>query len=428
MRPQAIQREAVGESGALEGRADRDPAQTGRVPSEPLRILHVLNHTHRLNGNVHAAVDLACAQAALGHRVTVCSASGDFDALMAAHGVESVRIPQGRRPVAALRTTVALARLLRERRIDVAHAHMVASALLVRPGCALARIPLVTTVHNAFQRSAVLMAVGTRVVAVSAAVAVSMARRGVPERRLRVVLNGTIGAARFAHRDWTPERLPSPSILFVGGLHPRKGVADLLHAFACVHAANGAARLTLAGEGPYLEEYRALAAGMACAAAVTFTGAVADPRALLQAADIFVLPSHADPAPLVLSEAREAGCAVVASAVDGIPELLEHGRAGILVPPGNPARLAAALLPLVNDPAERDRWRANSQIDLARMAVSRVAQDTLAIYADCLNPIRAPRRLCATEGAPGLPALPSAGRPEAAGRNATLRSPPGSPR
>lgn len=364
-------------------------ARSPRAPDAPLRILHVLNHTHRLNGNVHAAIDLACAQAALGHSVTVCSAAGDFDAPMAAHGVESVRIAQGRRPLAAARTAIALARLLRERRIDVAHAHMVASALLVRPGCALARVPLVTTVHNAFQRSAVLMAVGTRVIAVSAAVGQSMARRGIPARRLRVVLNGTIGSARFARTDWTPERLTSPSLLFLGGLHPRKGVGDLLEAFDRVHAANASTRLYLAGEGPFLDTYRSLVAGMACAPAVTFTGAVADPRPLLHGADIFVLPSHADPAPLVLSEAREAGCAIVASAVDGIPELLEHGRAGILVPPGDPAGLAAALLPLVNDPAERARWRARSQIDLARMAVTRVAQDTLAVYAECLGPLGA---------------------------------------
>ena len=355
-----------------------------RAAGEPLRILHVLNHTQRLSGNVHAAIDLACAQAALGHHVIVCSGGGSFDALLEEHGVETATIVQGRRPLAALRTAAALTRLMRERRADVVHAHMVASALLARPGCTLAGIPLVTTVHNAFQRSAVLMAVGTRVIAVSAAVGRSMARRGISGARLRVVLNDTIGSARVPREGWRPEQLASPSILFLGGLHPRKGVADLLLAFDRVHAANGAARLTVAGEGPYLDAYRALAAGLACAAAITFTGAVGDPRPLLHAADIFVLPSHADPAPLVVSEAREAGCAVVASAVDGIPELLEHGRAGLLVPPRDPAALAAALLPLVNDPTELGRWRANSQIEIARMDVARVARDTVAIYAECL--------------------------------------------
>ena len=374
-------------------RAPLVTAHTPRAVPEALRILHLLNHTHRLNGHVHAAVDLACAQARLGHDVTVCSGGGDFDALLRANGVSVVRLVQERRLAAILRAVPALARLAR--RAEVVHAHMMTSALLALPGCALTRVPLVTTVHNAFQRSAVMMGVGRRVIAVSAAVGRSMARRGIPARRLRVVLNGTIGAARFEGAALAPEPLAAPSILFVGGLHPRKGVADLIAAFARVHAVNGAARLTLVGEGPSLGAYRNAATAAGCADAVTFAGAQHDPRPYLAGADIFVLPSHADPAPLVLSEAREAGCAVVASDVDGIPELLASGRAGILVPPRNPEALAAAILSLTDDPTELARWRRNSQIDIEQLSVARVARDTLAVYAECLTPAR---RASAAEG------------------------------
>ena len=160
-----------------------------------MRILHTLNHTHRLNGHVHAAVDLACAQAALGHEVAVCSAGGSFDGLLAANGVGVIHLDQERRPSTAARAVAGLVRHVRRGRFDVVHAHMMTSALLAWPACRLARIPLVTTVHNEFQRSAVLMGIGTRVIAVSGAVGRSMARRGVPRSRLRVVLNGTIGAA-----------------------------------------------------------------------------------------------------------------------------------------------------------------------------------------------------------------------------------------
>ena len=118
---------------------------------------------------------------------------------------------------------------------------------------------------------------------------------------------------------------------------------------------------------------------------MTFAGAVEDPHPYLLGADIFVLPSHADPAPLVLSEAREAGCAVVATAVDGIPELLESGAAGLLVPPRDPGQLAATLLKLLNDPAELAAWRRNSGIDLDRLGIERVARDTLAVYAECVR-------------------------------------------
>lgn len=348
-----------------------------------MRVLHVLNHTYRLNGHVHAAVDLACAQAALGHEVAVCSAGGSFDALLEAHGVETIVLDQERRPGTALKAITALIGHVRRRRFDVVHAHMMTSALLAWPACRLAGIPLVTTVHNEFQKSSILMGIGTRVIAVSGAVGRSMGRRGVPASRLRVVLNGTIGAARFAGADATPRRLASPSVLFVGGLHPRKGLSDLVAAFAIVHRSNPAAHLTIVGEGPHRADYEAAAAASGAGAAITFTGAQENPRAYLLGADIFVLPSHADPAPLVLSEAREAGCAIVATDVDGIPELLEGGTAGILVPPHDPERLAAAILSLVEDPAVLATWRRNSQYNIDHMKIERVAHDTLAIYAEC---------------------------------------------
>ena len=143
------------------------------------------------------------------------------------------------------------------------------------------------------------------------------------------------------------------------------------------------ARLYIVGEGPSEAEYRAKAARSASRDAIRFCGARTDPRSYLLAADIFALPSHADPAPLVLSEAREAGCAIVATEVDGIPELLEHGRAGILVPAASPARLAEALSQLLLNPEALASWRSRSQINIENMSIARVAHSTLSVYAEC---------------------------------------------
>lgn len=360
----------------------RNPAHESE---EPLRILHVLNHTQRLNGHVHAAVDLACAQAALGHRVAICSAGGSFDALLAECGVDTIVLDQARRPWTVAKAVAGLVRHTRRRRFDVIHAHMMTSALLAWPASRVAGIPLVTTVHNEFQKSSILMGIGDRVIAVSAAVGRSMASRGVPASRLRVVLNGTIGSARFAGQTRVPKPLASPSVLFVGGLHPRKGLADLVAAFAIVHRRRPEAHLTIVGEGPHRAEYEAGVAAAGCAGAVTFTGAAEDPGAYLRGADIFVLPSHADPAPLVLSEAREAGCAIVATDVDGIPELLNGGAAGVLVPPRDPERLAAAILSLLDDPEALAAKRRDSQLGVDHLRIDRVARDTLAVYGEALR-------------------------------------------
>jgi glycosyltransferase involved in cell wall biosynthesis len=350
-----------------------------------LRVLHLLNHTRRLNGHVHAAVDLACAQADAGHAVAMASEGGDFDALLDRHKVERAHVGHQRRPLALARSVLHLRRLVAAWRPDVVHAHMMTSAVLAWPVCRLAGIPLVTTVHNAFEKSAVLMGLGTRVIAVSAAVARSMAERGIPRRKLDVVLNGTIGSARFEQRGTERKALGHPSILFVGGLHPRKGLPDLLEAFDRLHARHPGARLHVVGDGPEREAYRAEAASRPSAGAVTFAGPQDDPYPWMLGADIFVLPSLADPAPLVLPEAREAGCAIIATAVDGIPELLEHGAAGLLVPARAPDQLFAAMDSLLNSPERLAEWRANSQIRVGFLTIQRVAEDTARVYAAALG-------------------------------------------
>ncbi len=350
-----------------------------------MRILHVLNHTGRLNGNVHAAIDLACVQARLGHDVVVVSGGGSFDTLLKDNAVETIQISQHRRPINMARAIISLSKLMRFRRLDVVHAHMMTSALLCWPACKVANVPLVTTVHNEFERSAVAMGVGRRVIAVSDAVACSMQQRGIPARRLRTVLNGTIGSPRHEGPPGPPKVLGSPSILFVGGLHPRKGLLDLLEAFQMVAACVPDATLHIVGEGPCETEYKAAAAAMPCAPAITFYGAQDDPRPWFQGADVFALPSRAEPAGLVLSEACEAGCAIVASDVGGIPQMLDGGRAGVLVPPRNPAQLAAALVALLTVPANLEEGKLLALKNVSRMSLARVAQETLDVYRECLT-------------------------------------------
>lgn len=353
-----------------------------------MRVLHLLNHTNRLNGHVHAAIDLACAQAKLGHSVAVASGGGDFDALLASRDIEAMVVRHQRRPATLFKSVAALYRQVVQWRADVVHAHMMTSAVLAWPVCKLIGIPLVTTVHNEFQKSSILMGLGTRVIAVSAAVSRSMEKRGISRRRLDTILNGTIGSVRFEGRDRTPQPLESPSIIFVGGQHPRKGLPDLFVAFDMVHREDSRARLYVVGAGPCLGAYMDLVKSLNCASAVTFLGAQEDPFPFMKGADIFALPSHADPAPLVLSEAREAGCAIVATDVDGIPELLEHGQAGILVPPRDPARLAEALRSLIADPSKLQTWKERSQTNIEHLRVERVAHETLEVYGKASRQVR----------------------------------------
>ena len=349
-----------------------------------MRILHILNHTVPANGHVSAMVDLACTQARLGHQVFVCSAGGGFDALLSQYGIEHIIIDQSRKPAILLAALFKTHRALRRIRPDIVHAHMMTSAIIAAALRPLLGFKLVTTVHNDFQRSAILMGLGQRVIGVSEAVSQAMIKRGISPKKMRTVLNGTIGSPRFPPPLPAPLALQRPAILFVGGLHPRKGVDDLINAFGIIAEQSPHAHLYLIGSGPFQPEYKRLAAAQGDGR-ITFCGHLADPRPYLMGGDVFVLASHAEPAGLVLSEAREAGCAIVATRVGGIPEMLDGGRAGILVPPKRPDLLAEALLPLLQNPQLLAQARANSQINLANLSLDRVTEQTGQVYQELLS-------------------------------------------
>lgn len=362
-----------------------------------MRILHVLNHARRQNGNVHAAVDLACAQAALGHEVTVCTGGGEFDALLRGNQVAVVETPELASTKTAPQAVLRLSQLTASKDVDIVHAHMMKSAGLCWAATRFRRARLVTTVHNAFEKSAILMGLGDRVIAVSEAVGEGMRRRGVPASRLRVILNGTLGTARHA---WEPPPVPKalerPAVLYVGGLHPRKGILDLLAGFSLARRSRPDLHLYLVGGGPLEREYRATVSE-GDADHVHFCGAHADPRPFMLGADVFVLASHADPAPLVISEAREAGLAIIATRVDGVPELLAGGEAGVLVAPRAPDEIAETLLTVLADPQSLQAHRARSQVNLQYLTVRRVAEQTLGVYGEVVR---------ARVGAANRPALP----------------------
>lgn len=365
-----------------------------------MRVIHLMNHCAFANGNVHAAVDLACAQAARGDRPCIASGGGEFVELLRREGVEHALVDQQRRtPQAVVRMAGQLDRLVRRFRPDVLHAHMMTGAVI---GWAVGRwrgVPLVTTVHNAFDGHAILMGLGRLVVGVSDATREQMAARGIDRRKLRVVLNGTLGAPR---RDFFPQQpvsLTSPNFVTISALHDRKGIPDMIRAFEMVAAQRPMGDLYIVGDGPGRPAYEAQAAASAAAGRIHFLGQLRDTKSFLEAADVFLLASHDEPFGLVLTEAREAGCAIVATAVGGVPEALDGGRAGLLVPPRQPERMAQALMGVLDDPAELARLRSAARANLQRWSVDRVAADYGRIYAEALQ---APRRSLQTSNrAPG---------------------------
>ncbi|WP_336788244.1 glycosyltransferase family 4 protein [Paenibacillus sp. MMO-177] len=350
-----------------------------------MKIVHIANHVQEAgNGIVNVMVDLACEQAGMGHEVAVVSGGGSYEPLLYRHGVTHYTLDQTRRPASILRAFFQFRSLMRQIRPDIIHAHMMTGALLSRYLKGLNSYKIVTHVHNEFQKHADLMRVGDAVIAVSDAVAKSMAARGIRQNKLKVVRNGTVGSPRklressmFEHKGLT--------IVTVAGLYTRKGIGDLIEAFELIAAKMKDVCLYIVGEGPDRALFEEQAASSIYRNQIKFEGFQQDPAPYMHAADVFVLASHKDPFPLVLIEAREAGCAIVATGVDGIPEALDHGGSGILVPPKQPAKLAEAVIELLENAERREYFRMRAKEGLEFYKVQRVAEETLHIYREVLN-------------------------------------------
>ncbi|WP_428395272.1 glycosyltransferase family 4 protein [Lichenicoccus sp.] len=371
-----------------------------------MKILEVTNVDFSL---AHFLLPLMRELRARGHEVVGVCADGPLLMQPRAEGFRIVPLPLARSLslLAQARALLALLRLIRAERPDLVHAHMPISGLLARLAARLCGVGIIAYTCHGF----LFNQPGSRPRRVAALVlewlagritdryfTVSMAEAD-DARRLRIhpnpvaVGNGRNPAvfrpdptARAAvRRDLgVPEQ--QVVIVAVSRLVRHKGYPELLDAMAAVpdaelwvvgsrlpsdHGDDLEAHFTASWLGPRLRRL----------------GYRDDIAALLAAADIFVLPSHFEGLPMSVIEAMLSGLPVVASDISGPREQVEDGQTGLLVPPGSPQLLAAALASLAGDAAlrarmgEAGRARAMLLYDEARI-VARTASlltDTLTV-------------------------------------------------
>jgi glycosyltransferase involved in cell wall biosynthesis len=313
-----------------------------------------------------AALARGCREAGLA--VTAfgpAQAAGLFGAEVA---VTPVPIGDRPRPARDLASVALLRRGLRSARPDVVHAHGVRAggfavlALAGRPG--RARPALAVTVHNAPPAGNGLRGRAARLVyamleracarradavlCASADLAERMRSLGAAAEQFDVPAAGapppSEAAVAQAARDIGAGG--RPVVLAVGRLAPQKGFDTLVSAAAAWRRAGTAARTVIAGGGP-------LAADLASqsdreSADVLLLGERADVQALLAVADVVVVPSRWEARALLVQEAMRAGRPIVATRVGGTPGLTGEDGA-ILVPPDDPAALAAAVMAVLSD-------------------------------------------------------------------------------
>ena len=260
----------------------------------------------------------------------------------------------------------------------------------------LPRHPLSTAI-----RIFALLSTRTRMIAVSSAVAGNFRGRFSPLLRDRVsVILNSIELDKF-QLDETSKRAISKELRFretdlaigiVGQLTPRKGQLELLRAFGRMQTKVPNSVLLVVGspmfnrDHEYLELLRRTTAELGIGNQVRMLGARNDIAAIMQSLDLLVVNSNAEPFGLVILEAMACGTPVLATAVDGIPEIIKHDETGWLVRAGDETALTEAMVHLCRAPELRARLaKRGKQTVTARFAVGRYMTELQAYYRSGTN-------------------------------------------
>ena len=353
-----------------------------------LRIAHVVANLE-IGGAERFAVDLALAQRRNGADARLVAMYGGGPLLDVARGAGlPIHVIERRLrydPIAWRR----LVATLRAARPEVVHLHDASPILLGVPAARLAGCRATVGVRHHVRpigtvREALLLCCEQRLsacVASSRAVASFLASMG--RRADLPVVHCGIDVARFPCRE--PRAALAPRILSVGRLDEQKGHLVLVEAFARVRQERPEATLVIAGDGPLRDAMTARARALGVGDALTLVGTVVDTAPLLAGSDVFCFPSLWEPQGLALLEAQAAGVPVVASGVDGIFETVRSGETGVLVPPGDPAALARALVELAADPARCAALARCARAEIARWDLSVAAARYDGIYRMALD-------------------------------------------
>ena len=365
-----------------------------------MRVLHV-DSAREWRGSQSQVLLAAQGMAARGHSVTVaCRTGGGLEARARAVGlaVHPLAFGGDLAPGAIL----GLARVLRSDAPQIVHAHDPHATSAALLATRLVRGPAVVasrrvSLHLRGMASLRKYAACDKVIAVSHAVARVLLEDGLPPNRLLIIYDGV------------PDRRPprdaldalgelgisarSPVIGNVAALTEHKDHATLLAAMPRVLEAVPAARLVIVGAGKLRAQLEAEARRQGLGERCLFTGFRADIDRLIPAFSLLCLTSSTEGLGTSLLDAMCFGRPVVATATGGIPEAVEHGKTGLLVPVGNPATLAAALVDLLLGADRRERLgRAGRRRFEREFTSERMIDETLHLYEGLRASSAAPER------------------------------------
>ncbi|MFA7343839.1 MAG: glycosyltransferase [Terrimicrobiaceae bacterium] len=362
------------------------------------KVLHVIDSLH-LGGAQEVVMNLATCgdRQRFSHEVATMHGHGVYWDRMAALGIPLHSLsPHKLFPWYAL----SLPALLWKGKFDILHCHLVASNIIAKPIGGIFRVPVILNhdhTNDDYRANGglrlTLDSLSNRLTSHIIAVSDScrqflVGRERVPAEKITLIQNA-IDVGRFSTNCGTragarqtlglPEN--APVVAGVGRLDPQKNFSLFLRTAAAVLKKHPETVFLLAGEGPEEGMLRKLARESGLGERLHFCGYVPDTRQIYLAADVLLMPSLFEGLPMTLLEAMSMRVPVVASALDGIAEVVEDGRDGFLVASGDEAGFCGRVCQLIGNPSlATDMGRAASEKVSNRFSSARMCREVEQIY------------------------------------------------
>jgi glycosyltransferase involved in cell wall biosynthesis len=323
----------------------------------PVKVVHVLGSAGT-DATAHLRIlgPLIAAEGGYGHTVCFLGNDGPLASAMQIAGadVEFIRWPGGRRdPVGAARFWLKL----RRRSCDIVHQHFGGRSVRWASRRASGAGVILHLHGYVASESDTALPLAADARDTDAVIATSAATAALTQNRSATVVYPGLPPGMFESRV-TPDR---PTLTAAGRLEPVKGLIHLLHAAALLVNEFPDLLVEVAGDGSERDTLEGAALTFGIANNVRFLGWTDDLRPVLRRSSVFVQPSLQEAFGITVLEAMACGIPVIASAVGGLPEIVEDGRTGFLVPPGHAAALAEKIARLIRDPNENGRQGAASR-------------------------------------------------------------------
>ncbi len=354
----------------------------------PLRVAFVINHVAAFGGAERFATGLAIHMPR--DRIEpwmFCTRRGDEVAVRSLIEADVRYVSLGRQAKWDVHRLLPLLTMLRRERFDVVHSHMFGSNVWSSVAGRACRIPVIIAHEHNWSYSGdrlrmwldghLISRFATSFVAVSAANRERMiALEGVSPEKIRVIPTAWVPHLGPSDGNIRAELGLGPDAQVIGVaavMRKEKALEVMLDAHAMLVSRLPDVHLVIAGDGPCRPELERQISRLGVGASVHLLGRRNDVDGILNRVDVGALSSDWEGSPLFVFECRAARVPLVATAVGGVPELVQSGRTGLLVPPRDPRALAEAIEQVLTDRALSQRLAEEAAKDLHQFEIGTVA-------------------------------------------------------